>query len=1338
MAKNLNTYPYYSDDERAKDRGFKQILYVPGRSPQARELTQQQSLINQQRQINFDTIYKNGTVVEGIELSVVTVDSVTTANISSGRFYYEGRIFETNEDSIVIDGTGSENLGLFVDEEIVTAAEDPTLVDPAQGYPNYGLQGADRLKITVQLVKLIPNGTPGENEKLETADGVTRIWILIDGVLQEYVKRPQYSVLGDVMAKRTYDESGHYLVEGMKLTTEPGSVPEGEDPDTYDNPNLQVAISPGLAYVYGYDNTLIVPRKIDVPRALTYTPKLNEPHEYDENETDYTLFEPYVVIDATVASVIITAEVEVPNMQIERGTGDYDEFTDAIYGGTYSSIASIVEIPGYTVDVDYKLENDQVKWLSGGSRPSLGSTYYITFIYYKNAERGATKDFIVVEDSEEADIYLIRWTGVGDVPVDGTNFLVDYSHYLARTDLFSLDKFGKIIRTAGIPTEYDVIEIPPFNPELLPLGWIKFQAGKDYDDVFIHEYNFKRTTMFELHYLKERVDNLEENLAAVALEGEVKEGELSTTLKGIYVDPLNSLFKVDAANNDFYATINLIDEECTMVSLEHEHELDESSAARVNIETYKDIDDEDFLHTLDKTADEEYFSITQKSGTINCNPYGIVKKKAAGDIRPRKDHWIDRDVTERTLVNNRWKTTQINRKNLKWSRNSRGETVQKSKFNIDEDKSFTTKQQIKERTDLVGEKVEQSKVIIDERLITTARQRTIKCGGRNFTPAAYVACTFGGTQVKLLATSPYRNETSGGQATGRIIIGSDGSWKGSFIVPPNIKSGNIEVRFVDNSSVGNEVIIVYSSKGILRSIENRTTITRTRQKTIDIFRWKEPNPPREEKIIPPQPPTNPPVPTPIRRPDLEPGAEEGPKPDPIAQSFVFQDDLILTAFDVFFATKADQNPKPVLEDELYNFNSFQPTDPVLIKIGYMVNDYPDGNNIIHQQELYPEDITTSLYGQTPTRITLKEPIFIPALKGFYISLGSKSTEYSVFVATLGQKDLETQQIISSNPYLEGVLFTSSNALTWSAGQDKDLAITLYRGNFATSGSITYPAISFPLAAHGDSPAFSGFGRFNFLTDFFETPNSRIIYYYTTDGGTTWKPFNPAEELDLESPNDSLQIKVEMTGDGIATPFADFHTNLLFYRYDISQTNEYLTKGVQEVPSYNNMKLILDENISTGTNLLKEFSFDGLNWLRFLQTTPDETINIGGGFFRNSYIMKFNRIERLSIVNKAGGDFTIGDSLTQSGTGATGDVIGFDLTQDTLWIIHDSDEFVQFGAAGQQISNGTGVTADVNAVYRYDSEPKYPTYFKGRVYLESTAYYRTPIMRNIRWVMRIVF
>ena len=74
MALNFNTNPYYDDFN--EDKNFHRILFRPGRAVQARELTQSQTILQNQVDRFGKHVFKEGSRVTGGETFDETVISV--------------------------------------------------------------------------------------------------------------------------------------------------------------------------------------------------------------------------------------------------------------------------------------------------------------------------------------------------------------------------------------------------------------------------------------------------------------------------------------------------------------------------------------------------------------------------------------------------------------------------------------------------------------------------------------------------------------------------------------------------------------------------------------------------------------------------------------------------------------------------------------------------------------------------------------------------------------------------------------------------------------------------------------------------------------------------------------------------------------------------------------------------------------------------------------------------------------------------------------------------------------------------------------------------------------
>ena len=71
---NLNQSPFYDDYDEEKN--FHRVLFRPGYAVQARELTQLQTILQNQIERGFNEILKDGTVITGVQVNVDQVGYV--------------------------------------------------------------------------------------------------------------------------------------------------------------------------------------------------------------------------------------------------------------------------------------------------------------------------------------------------------------------------------------------------------------------------------------------------------------------------------------------------------------------------------------------------------------------------------------------------------------------------------------------------------------------------------------------------------------------------------------------------------------------------------------------------------------------------------------------------------------------------------------------------------------------------------------------------------------------------------------------------------------------------------------------------------------------------------------------------------------------------------------------------------------------------------------------------------------------------------------------------------------------------------------------------------------
>lgn len=128
MAIDLNNTPYYDDFDT--EDSFLKILFNPGRAVQARELTQIQSILQNQLSSSADHIWKDGTPVLGAQVGVSKRDYIQLAESNAS---WLGR---------VVRGTISNAIGI-VEKLHDDEAEPYYYVKPVSGYFNLQSEGLE-------------------------------------------------------------------------------------------------------------------------------------------------------------------------------------------------------------------------------------------------------------------------------------------------------------------------------------------------------------------------------------------------------------------------------------------------------------------------------------------------------------------------------------------------------------------------------------------------------------------------------------------------------------------------------------------------------------------------------------------------------------------------------------------------------------------------------------------------------------------------------------------------------------------------------------------------------------------------------------------------------------------------------------------------------------------------------------------------------------------------------------------------------------------------------------------------------------------------------------------
>ena len=360
----MGNIPYYNDFE--EDKKFLQILFKPGFPIQARELSQLQSILQNQVERFGNHIFKNGSVVIGgavnesnaafvridpdSELSESTLNNMvgqivrgtsggvttdarvvavsdkpagasfdndpyqvlflqyltpgqysenqslstvgsgnlgvsvtslsnqvpsgvgTVSNfitVNEGVYFTDGHFIQNDRQSFASYNVSSNNfrdysnpttsVGFTVNKSVVSVDDDSSLRDPSFGFSNFNAPGADRYKVELKLDQKGLTGSEQTGFDIIDDTNYFELVRVINGTTTRKIKYPDYAELEKTLARRTFDESGHYTVRPFELEIDSYQDTFG----TVDTTRFGVKLSPGKAYVKGFEFETIALTKLE-------------------------------------------------------------------------------------------------------------------------------------------------------------------------------------------------------------------------------------------------------------------------------------------------------------------------------------------------------------------------------------------------------------------------------------------------------------------------------------------------------------------------------------------------------------------------------------------------------------------------------------------------------------------------------------------------------------------------------------------------------------------------------------------------------------------------------------------------------------------------------------------------------------------------------------------------------------------------------------------------------------------------------------------------------------------------------------------------------------------
>ena len=199
---------------------------------------------------------------EDTSIESLAMGYASAVQVEEGIYFVNGYFVRNDAQLLIVDkyySRPSAKVGFKITESIITPEEDASLYDNSIGSSNYSAPGAHRLSIKLSLISY--------SLDQKTDSNFIKLLSVKNGSIQSQVSQTDYNLLEQTLARRTYDESGDYVVDNFPLNVreyyqrdgnlgiyplEVDGTVNGISPADADAKML-ASVGPGKAYVKGFE-----------------------------------------------------------------------------------------------------------------------------------------------------------------------------------------------------------------------------------------------------------------------------------------------------------------------------------------------------------------------------------------------------------------------------------------------------------------------------------------------------------------------------------------------------------------------------------------------------------------------------------------------------------------------------------------------------------------------------------------------------------------------------------------------------------------------------------------------------------------------------------------------------------------------------------------------------------------------------------------------------------------------------------------------------------------------------------------------------------------------------
>lgn len=362
------------------------------------------------------------------------------------------------------------------------------------------------------------------------------------------------------------------------------------------------------------------------------------------------------------------------------------------------------------------------------------------------------------------------------------------------------------------------------------------------------------------------------------------------------------------------------------------------------------------------------------TGQIRINPYNSYEPlPCAMKLEPAVDFWVDQPET---VKNESFVTKQIT------------QTVEQTVTgpHAGTSTSTTVREQVSVDEDFVSEAVALSPYM---------RQISVTFTIEGFGSGETLSkLDFGGVDVK---------------PPGTTAANGSGQVAGAFTIPANMPTGRVMVYAEGAGGSYAQALFVSNGYYDVDTVQRSTTITQFITRTVTT-------------TVAPKPPGSGGggASTGIVTPDVGHSSH-----DPVAQSFMLDEDRFLSGINIKFAAFGDRSK------------------PALLELVKTEHGFPTDESIAQGRA----DLSAAVVGAwVPIRFAI--PVYLKGGIEYAFVVRTEDDNHALATAAIGGFDPVAQQFVGAQPYSVGMLLSSATATAWTAHQKEDLAFELVAARFA--------------------------------------------------------------------------------------------------------------------------------------------------------------------------------------------------------------------------------------------------------------------------------------------------